>query len=78
MNIGDYVEANENIREPLGEHLINQGTRGHIVNVSTYVTAYTYEVRWERSRKSCWVGSFDVRVIESAPVEDDSSSSSEE
>jgi len=70
MNIGDYVEATDDIREPLGDHLVNQGRRGHVVRVAAHGGPYPYEVLWENSRLTTFVNSFDVVVVEAAPVAD--------
>jgi hypothetical protein len=69
--VGDFVEAVAHIREPLGEHIVNEGTRGYIVSTTEFPVAYRHEVVWERSRKACWVSSSDIRVLESAEKDDE-------
>ena len=79
MNIGDYVVATDDLRQPLGEHLVNSGTHGYVVAVCPHAgIAYPYEVLWNGSRKTCWVSSFDVKVVKYAEVETEDNSETKE
>lgn len=65
LEVGDRVTANDDIREPLGEHLVNAGKAGIVVRVfSEGKGPFPYEILWDNSRKTTFVAAYEVSLAD--------------